>query len=178
MDWNLLIGGGIGIVSSIVTHFFNLINQNRRRKWELDDEQNRIKKEIIYNRIEALEIFIGTLQRLYSDILVRLRADSVVFHNYISDTQVDILPNLNEHAHLMYTVDYFNDEKLSNYFHHLSIIINRFIKMYSEFNEKLGDDEYVDNAKYIQEVADLYMQDTFTNILRRIDYIRENYRKY
>ena len=56
---NLIIGGGIGFLASflvtIATFIFQNHQNNKKRKWDLEDQHSQSHKEVISRRLNQIE---------------------------------------------------------------------------------------------------------------------------
>jgi len=72
--FTLIIGASISLVVSIitiiVTSIFQLIRDNKTRKWQVEDNKRNIKIEILKNRIHNVEIFLNELSECAKTIFL------------------------------------------------------------------------------------------------------------
>lgn len=62
MDQNLVIGAGIAIISSSIgaalTYYFQTLDANKKRRWELDDKVTEKTQKSLLDRINLIESLI------------------------------------------------------------------------------------------------------------------------
>ncbi len=136
--------------------------------------QNQIQKEIIIKRANDVENLIEGIYSYYSNIRFRLNFNDKEFYNYIVDLPFQCLPNLIENIHLIYSVDYFNDDKLTNYFEAFVDAFIKFTKIFKEFSSKVVKGDDFDNEYYRKIVYELDIDNLLVNIFWRLDDIRKS----
>ena len=95
---NLLIGGGIGFFASImitiVTFIFHCIENNKKRKWEVEDRQYISGKNVTNMRLNQIEEYATNIKKLADKISIELsilKKDRAYLKSFLGDFPKEML---------------------------------------------------------------------------------------